>query len=144
MHKNWWISTGFPDACLYPIEPNLYITSQKVPNDVSLNSDHGSKIAEDLIDVLNKALLMKKLLQTMDQHFIAPSSVTHVSLRHILMTYSPHIRWPWFLSSSACIYFIYLWDINDTSVNRLHTIKLALYLMMNMGIVPCVSRQAIA
>jgi hypothetical protein len=73
MHKNWWISTGFLDACLYLLEPNLYITSQNGQNDLLTNSDHGSKIAEDLIDVLNK------VLQTMDQQFIASSSEHFIS-----------------------------------------------------------------
>jgi hypothetical protein len=46
------------------------------------NSDHDSKIAEDLMEIINEVLTMNKPLQTVDQNCIDPSSVTHVRLRH--------------------------------------------------------------
>jgi hypothetical protein len=90
------------------------------------NSDHGGKIAEDLVEILKKAFWVNKLLQTMD-----PSAVNMLKLRHYILYHSHvhHLHFPFPVALVLAIFTLYLFYLlvgylTMTSLTRLHRITL--------------------
>jgi hypothetical protein len=90
------------------------------------NSDHGQD-RSDLPEILNSALLMSKMVQTVDQHHIDFPPVKHIELCH----FRPVLHHFYFHHLHSMFLAVLV-------LANLHCVKEVLWLMVNFSIVPYV------